>query len=52
MLPFLILQYPLIQMKTMLTRLVYVHDAVEADSQEDDAAFVRETTASTDVTAM
>ncbi len=33
-------------------KVAYVHDAVEANAQEDKVAFVRETTASTDVTTM
>jgi hypothetical protein len=33
-------------------RIAFIHDAVEANAQEDEVAFVRETTASTGITAM
>ncbi len=33
-------------------KVAYVHDAVKANTQEDKVGFVRETTASTDVTTM
>jgi hypothetical protein len=33
-------------------KVAYIHDAVEANAQEDKVAFVRETTASSDITSM
>jgi hypothetical protein len=50
MLPFLILQNPLIQMKTMLTRLVVFMVLAKPKHRKTNVIFVGETTASTDVT--